>query len=85
MLKFAKAKDEDYDTGYKSFVCGIYKIVRYGKCVDSMQRGWNQIYHAYYKPDGWKNWGNHVDKVTPGYKTLTEAKTACMNHATANS
>lgn len=60
------------------WVCGIYKIVPYNRMPG---RPKNSTYAAYYKPDGWKNWGKHVNPGTPYYETLEQAQAACVHHA----
>lgn len=60
---------------------GIYKIVRYNRHLDNDHR---PAYNAYYKPKGWKNWGNRVDRKTLCYRTLKQAKAACEVHSIAN-
>lgn len=60
---------------------GIYKITRYtwyngGAC--------EPYYHAYYIPNGGKNWGNYVGGRIMQYNkkfTLSEAKQMCAEHA----
>ena len=54
--------------------CGNYKVVKYGD------------WHAYFKPTGWKAFGNSCEKVNDGwaeskqYTTSAKAMTACRRH-----
>lgn len=55
------------------YVSGIYKCIEYGG---------NWL--AYFKPFGWKNWGNSCERNSKGnsvsYTSLKEAKEACERH-----
>lgn len=55
------------------FVSGIYKCIQYGK-----------KWYAYFKPEGWKNWGNACEytsyEKSREYKTLKQAQKACERH-----
>lgn len=45
-------------------------------------KGATRGYHAYYKPDGWLNFGQSITTPGPGkfYTTLKAAKDACKQH-----
>ena len=81
-MKFNKVVIEDKQFGPDyddvSWYCGIYKIVLY---TDSSVNKGKDIYCAYYKPDGWKNWGNRVNPRVEFYTTLKDAVRACERHA----
>lgn len=57
------------------FISGIYKIVKYGK------------WRAYFKPYGWKSWGNTCECTSENrheskaYKSVKEAIAGCKRHA----
>lgn len=78
-------RPERYDDGSGSdhWFSGIYKITKY----ESITKGAytrRVFYRAYFKPVGWKNWGNSVDRTTTpecGYWTLEDAQKACKQHA----
>ena len=59
--------------------CGKYKIVSYGAIAPcSIKMGQKISYASYYRlPCG--QFGDHVEKGTPFYKTLKEAKRACAS------
>ena len=38
-------------------------------------------YKAYFKPDGWLNFGMGCEKGNPSYNTLENAQAACETHA----
>lgn len=57
---------------------GIYKITLY---PEDSENKYKPSYRAYFKPHGWKNWGNCVAVNPKVYNTLTEAKAACQQHA----
>ena len=68
-MKFQK----EIRQGMECYISGIYKCVKYGE------------WHAFFKPDGWPNWGNscertHIEK-SKCYKTLKDAQAACKRHA----
>ena len=76
---------ERYDDGSGSdhWFSGIYKITKYDAILTGKYRR-TAFFRAYFKPVGWKNWGNAVDRsVTPedGYATLDQAIQACERHA----
>lgn len=78
-------KPERYEDGSGSdhWFAGIYKITKYDEITTGRYRR-TAFYHAYFKPVGWKNWGNHVDrrvKGDEGYDSLEEAQRACVRHA----
>lgn len=60
------------------YVSGIYKIVRYDRCLAECL---GPHYRAYYirKPD--KCWGYYVDSRQPHYPTFKAAQAACEVHA----
>lgn len=88
VMKFTKTHilDKNYPyrkdyNGYYEWHSGIYHIVCYS----------NGEFHAYYIPDNFKNWGNHVSPP-PDYidgskcwKSLKRAKKACKEHAATHS
>lgn len=65
---------------------GIYKIVHY-----QTRPGNTPLWHAYYIPDHYKNWGDNVGKpatypigqgmTTTGWESLEKAMTVCEEHA----
>ena len=59
---------------------GRYKITFYPR-IEGRETITKEHYHAYYKPDGWKNWGMGCEAGNPSYLTLEEAQAACMRHA----
>ena len=73
-------RPHDWGDGYidQEWFFGIYKIHRIEEHPDNKHR---PTYHAYFKPYGWKNWGNRVAVNVPFYQTLEEAQTACAKHA----
>jgi len=74
---------ERYDDGSGSdhWVSGRYKITFYEAYeTDNLLR--KAHYHAYFKPDGWKNWGMGCEAGNPSYATLEQAQKACERHAT---
>lgn len=77
-MRFEKIASDMYPDG--AWYSGIYKIVRYERHLDN---GLRPAYAAYYKPHGWKNWGNHVDASAHFYKTMREAQEACVAHSSA--
>lgn len=55
---------------------GTFKIAKY----EPMDRHRPKvIYCAYFKPHGWKNFGNRINASVEYYRTLEEAKRACAN------
>lgn len=65
---------------YAYWIAGIYKIVTYN----------GEEFHAYFIPDHYKNWGDHVStppnptKYTHGglcWPSLESAQAACGEHA----
>lgn len=75
---------KDWGDGYvdEEWYSGIYKVVWYAPLAGSpFVHSRPGFFAAYFKPEGWKNWGNHVNASTPYYKTLDEAKAACARHA----
>jgi len=83
-MKFTKThildKSYDYPKDYKGYYewhSGIYHIV----CYSSGE------FHAYYIPEHFDNWGNHVSSPpdfingNKCWRTLTRAKQACVKHA----
>lgn len=60
-----------------AWISGIYKVEQYDA---SLQDRLGVHYRAYYKPTGWKHWGNYVDAGTPHYRTLKAAQVACATH-----
>jgi hypothetical protein len=81
-MTFKKIDNEETVTHW---VSGAYKIVKY----DYRSTGFGAIkernYQAYNKfyDNKLKMYvsGNYIDKTTPEYKTLSEAKKACKHHA----
>lgn len=74
---------EDTKTTDHHWFSGIYKITKYNEILTGKYRR-TAFYRAYFKPRGWKNWGNAVDRsVSPedGYATLEESQQACERHA----
>ena len=59
------------------WLSGIYKIVYFHEHLDNR---YQPVYYAYYKPKGWKNWGNRVDAAVPFYGSLEAAVAACETH-----
>jgi hypothetical protein len=59
---------------YISFITnGIYKVVKYGK-----------FWFAYFKPVGWKCWGQsceHEFGKSKAYSTMKDAIKACEKHS----
>ena len=53
-----------------------FKIVLYAEDSENKYR---PTYRAYFKPDGWKNFGNRVNRAIPFYHTFAEALTACKS------
>lgn len=84
-MKFTKTvvKDEQFGPRYDdvAWYSGIYKIQLYTE--SSLNYG-KDAYCAYYKPAGWKNWGNRVNPCVEFYHTLKEAMAACDEHAKTN-
>lgn len=79
-MNFKKVfSDPTYHEGYWLSAGGKYKIVTYDNSnwVSTFRALKSGFYAAYYKPKGWKCFGNNVDKNTPFYRTLKEAQTAC--------
>lgn len=72
-----------YDDGSGSdhWFSGRYKITFY-EAYETDGVISKAKYAAYYKPDGWKNWGMCVDRVTKFYATLKQAQAACEAHRT---
>jgi len=58
---------------------GRYKIQWYGRALHHEAR-----YHAYVIRPGDTCWGYYIDPKTPDYRTLMEAKAACLLHARRN-
>ena len=59
------------------FVGGKYKIVHYdyrqnGGCTEK-----RSTYHAYYIPEWFDTWGNHINKNSPAYNSFEDALQAC--------
>ena len=73
-----------YDDGSGSdhWYYGIYKITFY-EPYETDATIFKGYYGAYFKPHGWKCWGNSVRKgvVGVGYKTLEDAMADCEAHA----
>lgn len=60
---------------HTAFYCGSYKIVpRFIRELGSVR------FYAYYKPAGWKCWGNRVCKTTENYPDFESAVAACADH-----
>ena len=74
-------KPERYDDGSGSdhWFSGRYKITFYEQ-VETEDTIRKAHYHAYYKPDGWKNWGMGCETGNPSYPTLEAAQAACERH-----
>ena len=51
-MKYAHIRIGSDDSEYDYWISGVYKIVLYNPGE----------YYAYYIPDGWLNWGQHVAK-----------------------
>jgi hypothetical protein len=64
----------------RHWFAGRYKITAYD-AIDHGDYMRRESFRAYYKPIGWKNWGMGVERGSPAYRTLDEAKAACMRHA----
>ena len=59
---------------------GRYKITFYdGYETDDIIH--KPCYYAYFKPNGWKNWGMGCEAGNPRYATLAQAQDACARHA----
>ena len=67
-------------SGTYQWISGRYKITRY-EAYETQETISKEKYAAYYKPDGWKNWGMCVEQATKFYYSLEEAKAACERHA----
>lgn len=67
MIKF-ETVTENHQTFKRSF-CGNYKVIRYGK-----------FFYAYFKPDGYPNFGNNCEKPDFKYKTETGAIAGARRH-----
>lgn len=71
------------DTSMTYWFSGIYKIVKYQSNP--------KIWHCYYLPDGYKNWGENVGQpnrypigngmTTKGWPTLLRAQKEAAKHA----
>lgn len=63
----------------RHWFAGRYKITAYD-ALDTAEYTRKEQFGAYYKPDGWKNWGMGVE---PKYlfPTLEAAQAACERHA----
>jgi hypothetical protein len=70
----------DDGSGSDHWFAGRYKITFYDayETEDIISKA---KYAAYYKPDGWKNWGMCVERTTKFYATLEHARAACERHA----
>lgn len=63
------------------WVCGIYKITKY----DYLSAVEKKVhYAAYFIPEHFKGWCNHVDRATPHYFKLKDAMEACEKHLKIN-
>src|ERR1700722_3506332 len=76
MEKWTRIKPYGEDA-YTYWISGVYKVVSY-------QAG---AYHAYFIPDHYDNWGDHVSPPPDNYehgkcwKMLEPAKAACEAHS----
>ena len=66
-MKF-KRTTQNHQTFYASN-CGKYKAVKYGK-----------YWFAYFKPDGWPNFGNSCGKTPGGVSIRFTSKKATINY-----
>ena len=66
------------DTGEtdQHWYSGIFKITYYPEVSDLK---YQPAYCAYFKPRGWKNWGNRVNRAVQYYSTLEAAQEACQS------
>lgn len=73
-------RPERYEDGSREefWFAGIYKITKY-EAVPSGPYARQAFYRGYFKPVGWKMWGEGVDHEQ--HATLTQAKAACRKHA----
>ena len=67
-------------SGTYQWFSGRYKITRY-EAYETQDTISKEKYAAYYKPDGWVNWGMCVEQATKFYYSLEEAQAACARHA----
>lgn len=77
---FAPLRFDD-GSGSDHWVSGRYKITCY-EAYETEDVISKAKYAAYYKPDGWTNWGMCVDRKTTFYATLEQAQAACDAHRT---
>ena len=65
---------------HPEYFSGIYKITSYRWHNNGPVK---QYYQAYYIPDGYKHWGNYVDRSQQYDKMLTlkQCKALCEAHA----
>ena len=75
-------KPDRYDDGSGSdhWFSGRYKITFY-EAYETEETISKAKFAAYYKPDGWKNWGMCVERTRKFYPTLEAAQQACEQHA----
>jgi len=85
-IKHVTFRRDSYDVWLS--LCGRYKIVRHHGALQYKDKNGSRpvrdfIYYALYRPKGWKNFGNHVNKSNDKgirYTTLPVAKIACQIH-----
>lgn len=70
----------DRSNGYIKWYSGIYKIRYYRDCAESYRLKCKRVFYAFFKPKGWKNWGNRVEPHVEGYRSFDEAVRACERH-----
>ena len=54
---------------------GTFKIAKYEPMDRTLPK---VIYCAYFKPEGWKNFGNRINASVEYYPTMKDAKEACQ-------
>ena len=80
-LYFAFTPDRYEDgSGTDHWIAGIYKVTKY-EAIETELYSKKERYAAYFKPHGWVNWGNRVDRSVETYRTLGEAQEACQRHS----